>query len=476
MAVGTLPRAGPFQPEGRLAVDAPGRRQAEQGQVFGLDPAAGGGFGPGGRERGLLGLRGREEVEFLFQLLDQLDQLRLAAVHQEDLGARGQGRSLDVAGKGDVHAPALGHAAADGQGAVAGLVLVAHADQVAGVERLARLEIEFFAVAFDLAHHAPGAGLLSGLDGLEGALRQEDGVGGGPPEGLVQEVHGRLFGLGVVRVVAQHLVGAHGVVNVVRAFLAALDLPGRHLGHGQERLGQHVQGEVRAGEEPFGVLLALAVETAAGLHATAAQPGLAAQVAGPVAPPGHAVAERAVHEDFQVQVFGAGVGHHLDFVQVQLTGQDHAVCAELGRDLQPGGVGDIGKGGEVDLAAEPGLAGQFDHGQVLDDDRLGLDGFLQPVDEPSGGFHVSGLDQGVHGDVGLGAPVAAQACQPGKLADREVGGLHAGREMLQPHVDGVRTGGHCGEVGRLVPGGGHDFRNVFVTHKVLLCPCGIAVM
>ena len=124
-------------------------------------------------------------------------------------------------------------------------------------------------------------------------------VRGGAPRGRVPGV------------VAQKAVGRHGVIDVVRPFLAPLDLPGGEVRHVQQGLDERAQFQVPAGEQaarPLGAAAALAgrrvarvtaaraparafggrlrreppplpVNAPAGLDAAAAQAALAAHIA-----------------------------------------------------------------------------------------------------------------------------------------------------------------------------------------------------
>ncbi len=261
-------------------------------------------------------------------------------------------------------------------------------------------------------------------------------------KGLLQQFHGGLLGLGILGVVPQHLVGTHGVIHVVGAFFSSFDLPRRNLGDIKKGLGQNIEGEVGAGEQPLRVVLVLLVQTATGLYTSSAQTGFAAKIAGPVAAAGNAVAQRTMHENLQIEILGAGVGHHLDFIQIQLAGNNHAVHAQLADGFKAAWMAEVGKGGKMDFSLETDLPCQLDHGQILHDDRKGFDGLAQSVDQPACGFHIIGLDQCVHGNIGLGAAVATEACQLRQLADREVGGLHAGRKMLEADINGIRARSH----------------------------------
>ena len=101
----------------------------------------------------------------------------------------------------------------------------------------------------------------------------------------------------------------------------------------------------RIAEKGLGRRAALAVDAAAGLHTAAAQAAFAAHVAGPVATPGHTVAQGPVDEAFQVEALGAGFAHAPDFVDGQLARQDDAVRAQGFGLSQRFGMGQIGQGG-----------------------------------------------------------------------------------------------------------------------------------
>ena len=266
----------------------------------------------------------------------------------------------------------------------------------------------------------------------------------------------------------------------------------------QQGLGQHVQRKVQTGEEAavaplagvaalgpgtahvaaavttvaalfagllFGLFghgrgsgAALTVDAATGLHAAAAQAALAAHVAGPVAAPRHAVAQRAVDEAFQIQPFGTGLAHGADLVDGELARQDDAAGAQVLGGLQALRVRDVGQGGEVDLALETGLPRQIQHGQILHDDAVGAHLPGQTMDETVGRRGLLRLDQHVHGHIDAGLFLVGQVGEARKVGKAEVLGLHAGREVLQAKVHGVGAGGQGRGEALGVTGRGQDLR------------------
>ena len=333
-------------------------------------------------------------------------------------------------------------------------------------------------------------------------MRQEAGPAAGTAQGHLEDGLGILADLRVAGIVAQHAIGRDHMIDVVRALLAAFDLPRDQMRDMQQGLGQHVQREVQTGEETpvaalagiaalgpgaarvttavtavaalfpplfAGLLLrlsgktgrrraALAVDTAAGLHAAAAQAALAAHVAGPVAAAGHAVAERAVDETFQIQPFGAGLAHGADLVDGELARQDDAAGSQIPGGLQALRMGDVGQGGEVDLALETGLPRQIQHGQVLHDDAVGPHLPRQAVDEAVGGRGLLRFDQHVHGHIDAGLLLVGQVREARKVGEAEVLGLHAGRKVLQAQIHGVGAGGQGRGEALGVAGRGQDLR------------------
>ena len=344
-------------------------------------------------------------------------------------------------------------------------------------------------------------------------MRQEAGPAAGTAQGHPEDGLGVLAGLRVAGVVAQHAVGRDHVIDVVRALLAAFDLPRDQMRDVQQGLGQHVQREVQTGEEAavaplagiaalgtgtarvaaavmtvaalFAGLLSglfgqgrgsgaalavdaagkkaafaslLAVDAAAGLHAAAAQAALAAHVTGPVAAARHAVAQRAVDEAFQIQPFGAGLAHGADLVDGELARQDDAAGAQVPGGLQALRMRDVGQGGEVDLALETGLPRQIQHGQILHDDAVGAHLTGQAMEETVGRRGLLRLDQHVHGHIDAGLFLVGQVGEARKVGKAEVLGLHAGRKVLQAQVHGVGAGGQGRGEALGVTGRGQDLR------------------
>ena len=252
------------------------------------------------------------------------------------------------------------------------------------------------------------------------------------------------------------------MVDVVRALLAALDLPATDLRHLQKRLDQDVQGQVAAGKKPF-LLPPVRVYAAAGLYAASAQAAFASKITGPVAAARNRVAQCAVHENFQIQPFRAGFGKQLDLVHVQFARQDDPVHAQFLADHGQGGrLTHIGQGGKMDLALEPGLTGNVDDAQILNDERMRLDHVVQPLYEPSGRVCLALLEQNVHGNVQLGVMAFGQLPQRGHFLEREVVGLHAGGKMLESCVDGVGTGGQSRQKRFLVASRGKNLWLVMI--------------
>ena len=162
-------------------------------------------------------------------------------------------------------------------------------------------------------------------------------------------------------------------------------------------------------------------------------------------------------EAFQVETLGTGFAHAPDFVDGQLTRQDDAVRAQGFGLSQRFGMGQIGQGGQKQPALEPGLPGQIQHGQILDDQavRVHLPG--QTCGQTIGGGAFAGLDQGVHGHVDARVFGVGQIREPGQFGKAEVFRLHAGGEVFQAQIDGVGSGGQGGQKGGRVPGRGEDF-------------------
>ena len=365
-------------------------------------------------------------------------------------------------------------------------------------------------------------------------MRQKARTSGGAAQGHLQNFLGCLARLGVAGIVAQHAVGRHHMVDVVRPLFAALNLPGDKVGDIQQGLGQHVQRKVKTGEPAAAVFLAarraqgplpagtaalgkggcfvaaaelavapvaaitpiapisvvaagaapavfagniharlfltgavhlftfriadkrlgcgaaLAVHPAARLHAAPAQAAFAAHIAGPVAAPGNAVAQRAVDEEFKVKPIGAGLAHEADFINGKLARQNDAVGPKLFRFHKGAGMRDVGQGGEGQLAREPGLTRQINHGEILHDDPVhaGLGG--QARDQAVGGGRLVRLDQGVHGHIHAGAFRMGKIREARKFGQAEVFSLHAGRKMLEAQIDGVRPCGKGRQKGRSV--------------------------
>lgn len=121
-------------------------------------------------------------------------------------------------------------------------------------------------------------------------------------------------------------------------------------------------------------------------------------------------------------------------------------------------MGDVGQGGQVQFAAESGLAGQIREGEILHDERVGVHVPFEAGREAVGAVHVAGLEQGIHGHMDAAAFAVGQFGQARKLGQAEVFGLHPGRKMLQAEIYGVRSGGQGGQKAGGVPGGGENFR------------------
>ena len=358
--------------------------------------------GPGagwGTVHGLAGAAG-QGVQPRLPGREQAHEFRLAPVDKKDRRAS-LGRL--VLGQAQDQASGLGNAPGHGQGGVPALVLNAYAQIILRQQFEMRLEHEA-AVGLhpDFARQQARTGLAVGRGGHVVFLGQKARPAAGAAQGHFQNFLGGLAGLGVAGVVPQHAVGRDHMVDVMRAFFAAFDFPGYQVRDVQQGLGQHVQGKVQAGEKAPAVFLAarrgahlaggpvlaleradvaggpavapvarlfpvaaggfallvfriaekglgrraaLAVDAAAGLHATAAQAAFAAHVAGPVATPGHTVAQGPVDEAFQVEALGAGFAHAPDFVDGQLARQDDAVRAQGFGLSQRFGMGQIGQGG-----------------------------------------------------------------------------------------------------------------------------------
>ena len=213
----------------------------------------------------------------------------------------------------------------------------------------------------------------------------------------------------------------------------------------------------RIAEKRLGRRAALAVDPAAGLHATAAQAAFAAHIAGPVTAPGHAIAQRPVDETFQIKAVRAGFAHAPDLVDGQFARQNHPVGAQRPGLKQGFGVGQVGQGGQEQPALETGLPGQIQHGQILDDQPVRAHLAGQTRGQPVGGGAFAGFDQGVHGHVDARVFGVGQIREPGQLGEAEVFRLHAGRKMLQAQINGVGSGGQGRQKRGGVPGRSENF-------------------
>ena len=397
------------------------------------------GLGHLGRELHGGGLAALALFELALPVRDEPHEFGFAAVDEEH---RRPGLVRLVARQAQGKRSGLGRAAGHGQGRMPRLVLIAHAQVIVGNQLDVRLEERAaLRVGLHLAHETARTGLAVRGRRLGHALRQEPGAGRRTAQRHFENLFGVLAGLRIVRVVAQHLVGRDDMIDVVRPLLAAFDLPAievRDVGNG---LGEHVQREVEAGEEPPG-MAALLVHAAAGLHAPAPQAALAAHVARPVAAARNAPAQRTVDEAFQVEALGAGFAHAPDFVDGQLARQDDAVRAQFLRRQQGCGMRQIGERGQEQAALVSGLTREREQAGVLNDQAVRLHVAGETGDEASGGGHVVGLHQRVEGDVDAPVVLVGEFDHAGKLGGTEVVRLHAGGKMFEAEVYGVGSGGH----------------------------------
>ncbi len=200
---------------------------------------------------------------------------------------------------------------------MSGCILVADAQQIAGQHFLAGAQKGLSAAALDAADEEPGSGLLTGGHGVLRPLRQEMVMGPGTAQGARQKMQGVFFRLGVGSVIAQQPITGHDVINIVRPFLAAFNLPDANLGNTPQDFHQHVQAQIQAGKITAGLPI-LGVHPPAGLHAPAPQPALAAQKAAPVAPSGNPVAQGAVNKHLEAEIRRTGGSRCLDLIHREL--------------------------------------------------------------------------------------------------------------------------------------------------------------
>ena len=162
-------------------------------------------------------------------------------------------------------------------------------------------------------------------------------------------------------------------------------------------------------------------------------------------------------EEFKVKPIGAGLAHEADFINGKLARQNDAVGPKLFRFHKGAGMRDVGQGGEGQLAREPGLTRQINHGEILHDDPVhaGLGG--QARDQAVGGGRLVRLDEGVHGHIHAGAFRMGQVSEARKFGQAEVFSLHTGRKMLEAQIDGVRPCGKGRQKGRSVARGRENF-------------------
>ena len=353
----------------------------------------------------------------LKQVLERL----LAPVDQEDRRPLG-----DAGGRLRQRiAAALGDRAADALDPMPGGVLVPDPQQVAGEQLVLRGQKGLPGRTLHAPNQKTGAGLLGRIQRVLGPLRQKVVVRPRSAERAGEIVQRILLRLRVAGVVPQQAVAGDHVVDVVRALLAPLDLPGPDLGDPHQHLDQDVHAQVEAGKQAPAVAL-LGVDAAAGLDAAPAQPAAPPQEAAPVAAARHPVAERPVNEGLQIQGGRAGLGHRLHLVHRELARQHDAVDRELfGHELQRRREAHVGKRRPVHLAGEPRLPHESRHRQVLHDDRIRPHVAGELVQDPPDRVQLVRLDQGVEGDVDPRAFAVRERGEGSQLLEGEVLGLHA---------------------------------------------------
>ena len=290
-----------------------------------------------------------------------------------------------------------------------------------------------------------------------GGRRHRQGVGG-------------LAGLEPLPGVVQGLaVGAHGTVDVLRAFEAALDLEAPHSGPDQPRQqgqGHQVLGREQVVEVPLAVQHAVhqqAIGQAAGLGALAAvggaaAPGLAGEALAAVAD-----AERAMHEGLQFDVHPPGDGR--DLVDGQLPAHHHPPHPQRPGEAGPLGVGDRHLGAGVQGQMGRGGTRQAGHPDVLHDEG---------VHPAPGGVSYAAFDlgqllvehQGVEGEIAAAAVGVDAVHGLGQPIRGEAGGAGTGVEAaVQAEVDGVGAGVQGGLELRRAAGGGEDLGTALSRHR-----------
>ena len=164
-----------------------------------------------------------------------------------------------------------------------------------------------------------------------------------------------------------------------------------------------------------------------------------------------------MNKTLQVQPFGAGRAHKADFVNGEFTRQDNPAGPQSASLQQTLRMGEVGQGREKKPALKARLTGQIQQGQILDDQAVGPHLTGQPGRQPEGLGGLVRLKQGVHGHINARARSVGQVRQARKLGEAEIFGLHAGRKIFEPQIDGVRPGGQPGQKGRNIPRRGEDF-------------------
>ena len=134
--------------------------------------------------------------------------------------------------------------------------------------------------------------------------------------------------------ISQHAVSADRVVHIVGALFTALNFPGAYPGYGHQHLGQHIDAIILAGKISV-FLIALTVLPPAGLYASPPEAALAPQITAPVTSAGHGIAKGAVDKNLQPQTGRTSRRQLFDFIDAQLSGQNHPIDANLlPNDLQ----------------------------------------------------------------------------------------------------------------------------------------------
>lgn len=130
-------------------------------------------------------------------------------------------------------------------------VLHAHPQIILGLKLKMRLERHApILLDADLARQQAGTGhSRRGSGNGIVLLRQKTRPGTGAAQGHFKNFLGIAPGMGIAGIVAQHAVGGHHMVDVMRALLASLDLPRNKMGYADQGLGQDIQRKIETGKE-----------------------------------------------------------------------------------------------------------------------------------------------------------------------------------------------------------------------------------